>query len=89
MRKEKKSNSRFDSVIRNNILSKSKRSQVSVLVLVLIILIILISVLVVWNLVVPLVREKGEEVETSSFLSTSLLGEGRPGVKSPSAPRGG
>lgn len=47
---------------------KEKKSQVSILVLILIILIILISVLIVWNLVVPLIREKGEEVETSSFI---------------------
>lgn len=68
MRKAKKANSRFDFVIQNNILSKSKRSQVSILVLVLIILIILIAILIVWNLVVPLVREKSEEVEPRSFI---------------------
>lgn len=49
-------------------MKKEKKAQAGVLVLVLIILIILISVLIVWNLVVPLVREKGEEVETSSFI---------------------
>lgn len=47
---------------------KNIKSQVSILVLVLIILIALISILIVWNLVVPLVREKGEEVETGSFI---------------------
>ena len=49
-------------------MKEMKKAQVSILVLVLIILIGLIAILIVWNLVVPLVREKGEEVEPGSFI---------------------
>ncbi len=46
----------------------NKHAQTGVVVLVLIILIVLVLVLLIWNVVVPLVREKGEDVETGSFI---------------------
>ncbi len=49
-------------------MKKEKKAQVSVLVLVLIILIVLISVLIIWNFVIPIVREQSENVETSQSM---------------------
>lgn len=42
-----------------------KKGQVGIVALVLIILIVLVAGLIIWNIVVPLVRERGERVERS------------------------
>lgn len=59
-----KANSHFD-FYSINIFAKSKRSQMGIIVIVLLILIVIVSILIVWNIVVPLVKEKSEEVERS------------------------
>jgi len=46
---------------------KAKLSQISIITVVLIILIAIILIAIIWNLVVPLVRERGEEVQIGQF----------------------
>lgn len=60
-----KANSHFDFLFGNKNLLNSKCSQASIIVIILIILIVLIASLIIWNIVMPLIKEKGEEVETS------------------------
>ncbi len=55
---DKKANSHFDFVIRNNILSKSKRSQGAIISVVLLILIVVASAVIVMAFVIPFVRDK-------------------------------
>ncbi len=45
-----------------------KRGQVNVVALVLIILIVLVAGLIIWNVVVPLIREQGEEADIGSLI---------------------
>lgn len=70
MKKEvKKANSHFDFVVRNNLLSKSKYSQAGIIVTVLLILLVLGAVVIVWNIVVPLVRESSGQIGDIGILS--------------------
>jgi flagellin-like protein len=46
-----------------------KKGQSNVLVVVLIIMIVLVLVVIVWNVVVPMIRERGEEVELGAIIT--------------------
>ncbi len=64
----KRSNSHLYFYI-NNKLPKYKRSQGAIVVSVLIVLIVIVAIMIVWNIVFPLVREKSSEIEIESFIT--------------------
>jgi len=45
-----------------------RRGQANIVALILIVLIVLVAALIVWNVIVPLIREKGEEADIGSFV---------------------
>lgn len=65
-KREKKCNSHLVFVFDKKIVN-SKRSQAGIIAIVLIVLIVIVSVMIIWNIVNPLVREKSEEIQLGSF----------------------
>jgi len=52
---------------------ESKKAQASLIIIVLLILIVIVAVLIIWNVIIPLVKERGKEAETRESVMTVNL----------------
>lgn len=64
----------------NRQLLNSKRSQGAIIVSVLIVLIVIVAIMIVWNIVFPLVKQKSGEIEIGSFTTDLKIGKASVGT---------
>jgi len=70
-----KKGSRVHSFLFNKKFVNSKRSQAGIITIVLIILIVIVAVVIIWNVVIPLVKEKSKGVQVDSFITDLTIGK--------------